>query len=224
MKRMLLVEQQIPQKQLQILRRLMDAVYQVAVVGPDEGIAEVPGMLGEYVVGHIKAQRPQILYEKHRRRPGIALCKHMNLPQPRYEYREVTDDPVHRKALIGKLLLLRQVVIQSRHELRSAAIEHGRAVQHPFLLRDIVIPDVARVRIDACEQLPVNGEIRVRREAERSFGQERSDSGRDLVGLLRAVLRIAGRVLLIVGLQERVGLFKGYLALDIADGGMRQII
>ena len=57
---MVLVQQQISQKQLQILRRLMDSVFQVIVIGPDEGIAEVPGILRENVVGHIKAESPQI--------------------------------------------------------------------------------------------------------------------------------------------------------------------
>ena len=134
------------------------------------------------------------------------------------------DDLIHREVLIGKLLLFREVIFQSRPQLRGTAIEDGRAIQHPFFLRDVVIPNAACVRIDAGEQLSVNGKIFIRCEAERSLGQERSDSGRDLVGLLRAVLRITGRILFVIGLQERIGLFKGYLALDIADGGMHQII
>ena len=84
MKRMILIQQQISQKQFQIFCRLMDTVFQIIVVGSNKGVAEVPGILSKNVVGHIKAKRPQILYEEHRRRPGIALRKYVNLPQPRY--------------------------------------------------------------------------------------------------------------------------------------------
>ena len=103
------------------------------------------------------------------------------------------DDLIHREVLIGKLLLLREVIFQSRPQLRGTAIEDGRAIQHPFFLRDVVIPNAACVRINAGEQLSVNGKILIRCEAERSLGQERSDSGRDLVGLLRMVLFVSTR-------------------------------
>ena len=92
MKRMVLVQQQISQKQLQILRCLMDVVFQVILVGPDEGIAEVPGILRKNVIGHIKAERPKILDEEHRCCSGIALPEYVNLPQPRNENRKVMDD------------------------------------------------------------------------------------------------------------------------------------
>jgi hypothetical protein len=42
---MVLPQKEIFQKQLQIFRRLMNAVFQVIVVGSNEGIAEVPGVL-----------------------------------------------------------------------------------------------------------------------------------------------------------------------------------
>ena len=77
---------------------------------------------------------------------------------------------------------------------------------------------------DARKQPPVDGQVFVRREAERPFRQERRDPGRDLVRLLgAAILRASGRVFLIIGLQQRIGLIQGDLALDIPDGGLRQV-
>ena len=77
----MLIEQQVPQKQLQILRRLMDTVFQVIVIRADKGIAEIPRVLGKNIIRHVKTKRPQVLDKKYRRRSGIALAKHMDLPQ-----------------------------------------------------------------------------------------------------------------------------------------------
>ena len=50
-----LAQQEIPEKQFQILRRLMDAAFEIVVVGANEGISEIPGVLRKNVVGHIEA-------------------------------------------------------------------------------------------------------------------------------------------------------------------------
>ena len=73
MKRMLLVQQKVPQEQLQKLRRLMNAVFQIVIVCPDEGITEVPGVFCKNIVSHIKAERPKILDEENRCRSGVCL-------------------------------------------------------------------------------------------------------------------------------------------------------
>ena len=192
--RMVLVQQQVPQEQLQGLRRLVNAFYQIAVICPDEGIAKVPGVFGKNTVGRVKAEEAKIPDKEYRRRSGVSLLEGMDLPQPRNEYREMADDPVHGQVAIGKASLLGQVVFQRRHELRRAAIEHRFPVEHPFPFADIMAPDVSRMGKDARKQPPVDGQVFVRREAERPFRQERRDPGRDLVRLLGAILRASGRV------------------------------
>ena len=95
MERMIFVQQQILQKQFQILCRLMDTVFQIIIIGSDEGIAEVPCILSKNVVGHVKTECSQIFDEEHCRCPGIALSKHVDLPKPRNEYCKVMDNLVH---------------------------------------------------------------------------------------------------------------------------------
>ena len=111
----------------------------------------------------------------------------MDLPQSGYEYREVVDDLIHREIFIGKLLLLREIIVERRTQLRGAAIKHGRTIEHPFFLRHVVIPNAPGMRINAGKQLPVNGKILVRRKAEGTFGKKRGDPCGHLVGLLGAV-------------------------------------
>ena len=82
-------------KQFQILCRLVDTIFQIIVIGPDEGISEVPCIFSKNVVGHIKAKGPQIFDEEHCCCPGISLSKHVDLPKPRNEYRKVMNNLVH---------------------------------------------------------------------------------------------------------------------------------
>ena len=75
-----LPQEEIPEKQLQIFCRCADAADVVVVIGPNQRVAEIPGIPGENVVGDIKAQRPQVLDEENSGRAGIALAEGMDLP------------------------------------------------------------------------------------------------------------------------------------------------
>ena len=147
----------------------------------------------------------------------------MDLPQSGNEESKVMDDLVHRKILIRELLLLRKIIIQRCPKLRSTAIEHGLAIKHPLLLRDIIIPNTACMRIDPGEQFSMDRKILVRRKAESTFGEKCCDPRGNLVRLLCAVRCITGRIFLVIRPQEFICLFKCYLALDIPDSRPHQI-
>lgn len=57
---------------LQVDQISMYAGIQIRVVGPDQGVAKVPGVLGAQVVFRFKAQGSQILDGKHDGNPGVA--------------------------------------------------------------------------------------------------------------------------------------------------------
>lgn len=65
-----LPQEEIPEKQLQVFCRCADATDVVVVIGPNQSVAEIPGIPGENVVGDIEAQRPQVLDEENSGRAG----------------------------------------------------------------------------------------------------------------------------------------------------------
>ena len=99
----------------------------------------------------------------------------------------MVDDLIHREVLIRELLLLRKIIIQCRSQLRGTAVEHSRTVQYPLLLRDVVIPNATGVGIDTGKQLPVNGDIFIRRETKGTLRKQRSNPCGYLVGLLSTI-------------------------------------
>ena len=70
MKRMILAQKEIAEEYLKKLCRLVNAVFQVIVICPDQRIPKIPRILGKNVVRYIKAQRAQILDEEYRRCSG----------------------------------------------------------------------------------------------------------------------------------------------------------
>ena len=99
----------------------------------------------------------------------------------------MVDDFVHREILIGKLLLFREIIVKCCPNLRSAAIKHGRSGEYPFPLRDVVIPDASGMRIDASEQLPVDGDIFIRRKTKGTLGKKCGNPCGNLIGLLSTI-------------------------------------
>ena len=114
----------------------------------------------------------QIFDEKYRRRSGISLSEYMDLPQPRNEHRKVMDDFIHGKIAIGKIFFFGKIVNQSWSQLRSAAINHCLPIKHPFLFRNIIIPDTPCMRIDTGKQLSVDGNIFIRSKTESLLRQK----------------------------------------------------
>lgn len=60
----------------------MDAILQIVVIRADKRIAEIPHILGEDVICHIKTESPKLLDEEYRRGSRVALTENMDLPEP----------------------------------------------------------------------------------------------------------------------------------------------
>ena len=73
MKRIALIQEEIAKEQFKELCRCVNTIFQIIIVCPDEWIPKIPGVLGKNIICHIKAKRPQVLDEEHRRRSGVAL-------------------------------------------------------------------------------------------------------------------------------------------------------
>ena len=104
-----------------------------------------------------------------------------------YKYGKMVDDLIHREILIGKLLLLREIIVKCCSKLRSAAVEYSRAIQHPLLLCDVIIPNASGMRIDSGEQLPVDGDIFIRCKTKGTFRKKRGYPCGNLIGLLSTI-------------------------------------
>lgn len=79
----LFTEKQITEKALQIYRRIVDTFYQILVIRPHKGIAEIPGMVGKQTIVNSKPHRAKVLYRKDGNGSRLALAKGVNLPNPR---------------------------------------------------------------------------------------------------------------------------------------------
>ena len=59
----------------------MDSTSQIRVIGANKRITEIPRMIRKNIIRYCKPQCPQVLNEKYRSRPGIALLENVNLSQ-----------------------------------------------------------------------------------------------------------------------------------------------
>lgn len=50
-----LAQQQIPEESFQIDRCIINTLLNILIIGPYQGIAEIPGMVGKKIVVHIKS-------------------------------------------------------------------------------------------------------------------------------------------------------------------------
>lgn len=66
-KRMVLVQEKVAEEPLKILRRLVNAIFQVIIIRPDKGIPKIPCVLGKNIIRDVEAQRAQVFDEKHSR-------------------------------------------------------------------------------------------------------------------------------------------------------------
>ena len=95
LKRMTLIQEKIPQENFKIFCRLINAIFQVIVICPDQRIPKISGMLSKNIICHIEAKSTEVLDKKYRRRSGIALTEHMDLPQSGYEHRKMMNQLIH---------------------------------------------------------------------------------------------------------------------------------
>ena len=106
---MLLSQQQIPQEQLQIVCRLVDAFLKIGVFRPDHGVAEVPGVFPEDVIRHCEAQGSQIQDSGLLSKPavGAALTRKFEPPGIRNECNLPEANPTWLRKQT-KLLILKR--------------------------------------------------------------------------------------------------------------------
>ena len=92
-------QQQVTKEPIQIIHRARNAGIYIFVIGANQRIAEIFGIVFEQFVISLKSFAAQILNRKHGRGAGISLTKRMNLPDARYKFgdtcrhagREVVD-------------------------------------------------------------------------------------------------------------------------------------
>ena len=138
MERVMLVKQEVSEKQFKELRSLVNTIFQIIIICPDQGITEIPRIFGKDIICYIKAQSTQILDKKHRCRSGITFSKYMNLLESRYKHCQMMDSRIHRKIFIRKLFLLREIIVKCCSQLCCTSVDYCRTVQHPSILKDKV--------------------------------------------------------------------------------------
>lgn len=79
--RCVFAQQHIAEEAFQIDGSLCHTFLQVAIVGADQSVAEVPRVGGKEVVSDLETERLKIFNHKDCRSAGIALAKGVYLPQ-----------------------------------------------------------------------------------------------------------------------------------------------
>ena len=92
LKRILLIQQQVPQKDLQVLRRFVNAFFQIVVIRPGQRITEIPGLPGKNIICHFKAQCAEIPDKKDSCLSCIAFSEEMNLSHSGYKDCQTMDN------------------------------------------------------------------------------------------------------------------------------------
>ena len=151
-------QKKIAEEQLQELRGGVNALLQIRIVRSDQGVAEVPRILFKGVVVHTEAEGFHILDHKHGGGKGISLAEGVNLPNVGGEFRQMLHHRIYRQALIGELFFGSKIIVQRILDTVPARIDHGIAVQHPFFLGDVVLPNLSGVVEYTLKQPAVDGE------------------------------------------------------------------
>ena len=84
-------QQHIAEEAFKINGRFGDTFLQVAVIGANQCVAEVPRVSGKLVVGDLETERLEIFDHKDCRSAGVALTKGVYLPQVSAEAGEMPD-------------------------------------------------------------------------------------------------------------------------------------
>ncbi len=176
----------------------MNPHFQIIIIRPDQRIAKIPCIFCKYIITGFKAQRSNILNEKHCRSSGISFCKSMDLPQSGDKYRQVPDHFLYAQSLVAKCFFFRKIIFQRCPEFRSTPIYYRCSIQHPFFFCNIVIPDLTCMFIDSGKKLSMNRQIFIRCKAKGSLRQNLRNSHRNLVCFLRSVIPILLRVFPII--------------------------
>lgn len=218
----LLAEEQVAEETLQIDRGVVYAFHGILVVGADKGVAEIPRVFGKQVVLNVKAYRAQVLYGEHGRGAGVAFAESVDLPKSGDETGDMSDKVVLCEAFITELPLLFDVVVQCPAQVFPVQVIHRVAFQHPFLLGDVVVAQLAGVFEDAFEAAAVQRDKTVGGEVDRFHGEYLLNVSRCLVGfILVVIMGLARGFAFVIAVEQRVDLIHGKLAFDVAA---RQVI
>ena len=107
----------------------------------------------------------------------------------------------------------------------KTAVVRVLPVQHPLLFRDVVFTDFSGMFENAIKKTLVDRDEEKWRKTERLLAQNLRDTGGDLVRLFLFVLVICPLGLrFVIGIDERLRLVQGNLALDVFLGDFEQII
>lgn len=188
----------------------------VLVVGAYQGIAEIPGVVGEGLVVDLEAYRAEVLYGKYGGGACVALAEGVYLPETGDELGEMLHHLVGVQAFVVEVAFLLQVEVESPKDVFVVEVTHGVAFQHPFFLCDVVVANLPGMGKDAFEDASMDGYEAVCGEGEGTRGQYSGNVARDLVGLFFAVgCALPCCAALVVGVEHLAGLVQGDLALDV---------
>lgn len=150
-------KQHIAEETLQEDSRFRYSFLQIAVVGTNQRIAEIPGVSGKEVIGYFEAQRLQVFNHKDSRTTGVALAKSMYLPEVGTETCQVPDDFIDAFKTLTIVPFLSHVILQCLTDGIGTGIIDRFTSQHPFPLGDVIVTNESCKFIDTLEQTPMNG-------------------------------------------------------------------
>ena len=70
-KRVIFVQQEVANENLKVFRCSVETVFQIVIICPDKRVSEIPCILGENLVCHVKTERPEVFDKKYRRRRAM---------------------------------------------------------------------------------------------------------------------------------------------------------
>lgn len=218
----LLAEEQVTEETFQIDRGVVDAFHGILVVGADKGVAKIPRVFCKQVVLHVKAYRAQVLYGEHGRGAGVAFAESVDLPKSGDETGDMSDKVVLCEAFITELPLMFDVVVQCPAQVFPVQVIHRVAFQHPFLLGDVVVAQLAGMFEDAFEDAAVQRDKTVGGEVDRLHGEYLLNVSRCLVGFILVIIMSFARGLaLVIAVEQGVDLIHGKFAFYVAA---RQVV
>ena len=200
-----------------------DVLFQVDVVGPDEGVAEVAGVVLEEGIVDIISQRPQVFDHEHRCRARIALVERVKLPQIGTEMRQVIDPLLVVHLPEGRQPLLFHEAVDIRAEVVRVPVGDRIARQHPLILDDIARPDPPRELEHPLEQPSVDVDKLLRRQRKRLLADQDIDPSRDHIGLRMPLDLLDLRDRVIVRVDELLRPISVNLPLDVPLGHLVQV-
>lgn len=130
----MLRKNKIPEERFNVFGGGINAFAQIVVVSTNQGITEIPRMIGKRFVANVEAKRAQVFDCEHCRCTGVPLTESVNLPNAGYKLGYMRDSIVDVQILIAEILLLHKIIIERFAYAVGTGIKNGFAFQHPLLL------------------------------------------------------------------------------------------